>query len=84
MDKPKLARAVKATKFDAMKRFEQTHGFREKPPEMTTFFAKGQAGVWREDLSPAQVARIREAFLPVLETWYPEMLRETARVAASA
>ena len=84
VDKPKLARAVKATNFDAMKRFEATQGFVEKPPEMKTFFARGQAGIWREELTPDQVARIRAAFLPVLETWYPEMLRETGRVAGVA
>ncbi len=84
VDKPKLARAVKATSFEAMKVFEEKHGFAEKPSEMKTFFARGQAGVWRGDLTPAQVGRIREAFLPVLETWYPEMLKETAEVAAGA
>jgi hypothetical protein len=84
VDKPKLARAVRATNFDAMKAFEQKHGFVEKPAEMRAFFAKGQAGVWRDDLSPAQVGRIREAFLPVLEKWYPEMLKETAVVAGAA
>lgn len=83
VDKPKLARAVKATNFESMKKFEEKHGFAEKPAEMKTFFAKGQAGVWREDLTPAQVARIREAFLPTLEKWYPEMLKETAAFAES-
>ncbi|MGI3210385.1 sulfotransferase domain-containing protein [Roseovarius tibetensis] len=81
VDKPKLARAVRATNFETMKKFEQTHGFAEKPSEMKAFFAKGQAGVWREDLTPAQVGRLREAFLPVLEKWYPEMLSETAEFA---
>jgi len=76
-DSPKLARAIKATAFDAMKKQEEEHGFRERPKGMQSFFAKGRAGVWREDLTPAQVARIREAFLPVLEEWYPELLKET-------
>ena len=44
---------------------------------MKTFFAKGQAGVWRDELTAEQVARIREAFLPTLEKWYPELLEET-------
>ncbi len=78
---PKLARAIKATSFEAMKKQEETLGFREKPQVMTAFFAKGQAGVWRDDLTPAQVGRIREAFLPTLEKWYPEMLKETAEFA---
>jgi hypothetical protein len=84
VDKPKLARAVKATSFEAMKKQEREHGFLEKPRGMESFFAKGQAGAWREDLTPAQVARIRAEFLPTLEKWYPEMLEETAAVADSA
>lgn len=84
IDNPKLARAIKATSFEAMKKQEEEKGFFEKPKGMTSFFAKGQAGVWREDLTPEQVARLREAFLPTLEKWYPEMLAETAEVAAGA
>ncbi len=83
-DSAKLARAVKATTFEAMKKQEEKHGFREKPDGMQSFFAKGQAGVWRDDLSPAQVGRIREAFLPTLETWYPEMMAETEEFAGTA
>ena len=84
VDTPKLTYAIKSTSFDAMRKQEEKLGFAERPPEMKRFFAKGQAGTWREDLTPAQVARIREAFLPTLEKWYPEMLKETGEVAASA
>ena len=80
-DRRKLAKSIKATTFEAMKKQEEQHGFREKPEGMTAFFAKGKAGVWREDLTPAQVGRLREAFAPVLERWYPEMLDETAEFA---
>ena len=73
-----------AYRFDQLKKQESTAGFRERPPHMETFFARGQAGVWRDDLTPAQVGRIREAFLPVLEKWYPEMLEETAEFAGAA
>ena len=83
IDKPKLARAVKATSFSAMKKQEKELGFFEKPQAMESFFTKGQSGVWRDDLSPAQVGRIRQEFLPMLEKWYPEMLKETAEFAAS-
>lgn len=84
VDGPKLARAVKATSFEAMKRQEESLGFVERPQGMQKFFARGQAGVWRDDLSPAQVGRLRDGFLPALEQWYPEMLTETAAFAASA
>ncbi|WP_324753871.1 sulfotransferase domain-containing protein [Roseovarius sp. Pro17] len=81
VDGPKLAKAVKATAFANMQKQEREQGFTEKPEGMTSFFAKGQAGVWKDDLTPAQVARIREAFLPALEQHYPEMLRETEEFA---
>ena len=77
VDGPKLARVIRANSFEQMKSFEEKHGFLEKPQGMSRFFAKGRAGVWREDLTPEQVARLRAAFLPALEKWYPEMLRDT-------
>jgi len=79
-----LRRAIRATSFEALKKQEEEKGFRERPDGMERFFAKGQAGAWREDLTAAQVARIREAFLPMIETWYPELLEETAEIAARA
>ena len=82
VDSAKLARAVKATSFANMQKQEREKGFTEKPAGMASFFAKGQSGVWKDDLSPAQVGRIREAFLPALEKYYPEMLKETAEYAA--
>ncbi|MGF1500540.1 MAG: sulfotransferase domain-containing protein [Paracoccaceae bacterium] len=80
----KLRRAIRANSFDALRKQEEEKGFRERPPQMERFFAKGKAGAWREDLTPAQVATLREAFLPTLERWYPELLAETAAVAARA
>ncbi len=82
VDKPRLARAIKATSFANMQKQERDLGFTERPEGMQEFFAKGQSGVWREDLTPEQVGRIREAFLPTIEEWYPEMLRETEAFAA--
>ena len=81
VDKPKLAYAVKATSFKAMQKQEKEIGFAEKPATMKSFFAKGKAGSWREDLTPEQVGRIREEFVDTLETWYPEMSEETERFA---
>ncbi|WP_338550979.1 sulfotransferase domain-containing protein [Roseovarius phycicola] len=75
-DRPKLARAIKATSFEAMKKQEEKLGFGEKPAGMKSFFAKGRAGGWREDLTPQQVGRIRTEFASTLETWYPELLEE--------
>ena len=80
-DKPKLAYAIKATSFESMKKQEENLGFVERPTGMQSFFTKGKSGVWKEDLSQAQVARIREEFLPTLEEWYPELLAETGNFA---
>ena len=84
MDSPKLAKAIKDTSFAAMKKQEEKHGFFEKPKGMSSFFAKGQAGVWKDDLTPEQVGRLREGFLPTLEKWYPELLKETEDFARQA
>lgn len=81
---PKLARAIKATEFAKMQKQETEKGFAERPAGMEAFFVKGQSGVWREDLTPAQVGRIRDAFLPALEQWYPELLEPTKEFAESA
>ncbi|MFO7757094.1 MAG: sulfotransferase domain-containing protein [Roseovarius sp.] len=84
VDRAKLDYAIGETSFDALKKQESEKGFTERPPHMQAFFARGQAGVWREDLTPAQVGRLRAEFLPVLEKWYPEMLAETAEFAGQA
>ncbi|RKF14721.1 aryl sulfotransferase [Roseovarius spongiae] len=84
VNKPKLARAIKATSFANMQKQEREKGFAERPEGMQNFFAKGQAGVWRDDLTPEQVGRIRAAFPKTIEEWYPEMLKDTAEFAAGA
>ncbi len=83
VDRPKLAYAVKKASFKSLQKQEKELGFAEKPAEMKSFFTKGRAGSWREDLTPAQVGRIRDEFRGTLEKWYPEMLDETERFAAS-
>ncbi|MDT8343565.1 MAG: sulfotransferase domain-containing protein [Thermohalobaculum sp.] len=79
-----LRRAIRTVSFDALRKQEEQAGFIERPPGMERFFARGRAGGWREDLTPAQVARLRDAFLPTLTAWYPELLEETAAFAAGA
>ncbi|MEO0819934.1 MAG: sulfotransferase domain-containing protein [Pseudomonadota bacterium] len=79
-----LRKAIRETSFSKLKKQEQEKGFIERPAHMEAFFARGQAGSWREELTPAQVARLRQAFLPALERWFPELLDETAEVAARA
>jgi len=79
-----LRRAIRASSFKALKKQEEEKGFREKPPTAQAFFRKGQVGSWREELTPAQVAAVRDAFLPAIERWYPELVEETAKIAARA
>ena len=79
-----LRRAIRASSFRNLQKQEQEKGFTERPQGMAQFFASGRAGGWREALTPAQVARIRTEFLPTLERYYPELLNETAEVAARA
>ena len=81
VDEAQLSRTLKATSFQVLQKQEVEKGFGERPKEMKQFFATGAAGGWRDALSPAQVARIRSEFLPVLEKWYPEMLDETRKFA---
>jgi len=76
-----LRRALDVASFKSMQKQERQKGFRERPPNMKQFFTRGTAGGWRQDLTPAQVARIRSEFLPTLEKWYPEMLDQTREMA---
>jgi hypothetical protein len=84
VDAPKLAYAIDSTRFAAMRQQEEQLGFTERPAGMAQFFARGQAGQWRDELTPEQVGRLREQFLPAIERWYPNMLDETAEAAAQA
>lgn len=80
----RLRRAIRLTRFSELQKQERRKGFRERPPHMRQFFARGTAGGWREELTPAQVARIRAEFLPAIEKWYPELVGETAAFAEGA
>lgn len=77
-----LKRAVRASSFSELRKQERTQGFSERPDQMEAFFVTGTKGGWRNTLSPAQVARIRTEFHDALEKYYPEMMAETAEVAA--
>lgn len=58
-DPAKVKQAVKACSFDAVRRQEQSDGFKEaKGKEM--FFRRGKAGCWKDDLSKEQVARVEK------------------------
>lgn len=79
-----LKRAIYASSFSELRRQERQQGFSERPAQMETFFTTGTSGGWREALTPAQVARIRYEFEDALEKHYPELMEETAVIAATA
>ncbi len=80
----KLRRTIRRASFETLQKQEARQGFRERPNAMERFFVRGKPGGWREELTPAQVSRIRAEFLPTLESWYPEMLAETEAAARPA
>jgi len=54
-----IARAVRMAEFSELRRQERESGFRETPRGLVRgFFRRGRADAWREELSPAQIARI--------------------------
>jgi hypothetical protein len=56
---PDIQRAVKRASFAELQRQEQEKGFRETPRGMSeAFFRRGEAGAWRRELTPSQVASI--------------------------
>ena len=56
-DPARVARALEHSRFETLQQEEQAKGFRESVGGRA-FFRKGQAGAWREVLSPAQVSAI--------------------------
>lgn len=56
-----VARAVAATRFDALQAEEERVGFREKSLAATRFFRRGVAGGWRDVLPAEQAAAIEQA-----------------------
>jgi len=63
-----IAHAVDSARFTALSQQEQVHGFREAPRRKAAgaFFRRGQAGAWRDELSPDQVARLEAEHAPVM------------------
>ncbi|KRS12449.1 sulfotransferase [Roseovarius atlanticus] len=55
----RLDRAIRFASFDELKKQEDAGGFSEKSPNADRFFAKGQAGQWKDELDPALVTKVR-------------------------
>jgi aryl sulfotransferase len=60
VDEEAVARAVDRAGFDRLKRAEQEHGFVERAPGAPSFFRRGRAGSWRDDLQADLAAAIAD------------------------
>jgi hypothetical protein len=60
VDADSLARAIAATRFDALRAQEERDGFIERGPRAHRFFRRGTAGGWHDTLTPAQAHRIAQ------------------------
>lgn len=56
--KERLERAIRNSSFKALKRQEETKGFKEKSEFAQSFFREGKTEQWREKLSEDQIRRI--------------------------
>ncbi|MDO9414097.1 MAG: sulfotransferase domain-containing protein [Pseudolabrys sp.] len=63
-----IKRAVRLADFTELQRQERAKGFREAPRAQRdgNFFRRGEAGAWREELTPEQVARIENEHAPMM------------------
>lgn len=60
-DAPRLSRAIEFSHFDSMRAQEQQDGFKEKHMRADApFFRRGQAGVWREEITAEQARKIMD------------------------
>jgi aryl sulfotransferase len=77
-----VERAVRHADFDELRRQENEKGFGERMSRAAPFFRSGQAGAWRQDLAPDQVARIEAAHAPMMERLgYPRRMDGELRCA---
>ena len=63
-----VRRAVAFADFAQLRQQEQDSGFREAPRPWAggSFFRRGETGVWRDELSLEQVARLESAHAPMM------------------
>lgn len=61
VDRERLLWAIEETAFDKLQAAEASGGFLEATPH-TAFFRNGKSGVWREELTAAQIQQAEEKF----------------------
>jgi hypothetical protein len=65
-DVDRIHRAVMFSSFETLRQQEQSQGFKERQPGVSSFFRQGRAGGWHEVLTEEQVARIISDHGPVM------------------
>ena len=60
VDRERLERAIQHASFKELKRQEETYGFIEQSQKSETFFHTGKTDQWKSELTPAQIARVRQ------------------------
>lgn len=65
----RLRRAILHASFDQLQKQEQQQGFIERSLKDKAFFGKGQAGVWRDELDPVLVKRIKQSNKRVMKQY---------------
>ena len=61
--------ALDLCRFDKLQQNEQRSGFLEKNVDSNSFFRKGKAGAWQEELNPEQVQSIIEQHAKTMEIY---------------
>lgn len=67
--KASLEKAIKATSFSNLQKYEQDYGFHEKPASAEKFFRKGIVGDWESTLTHAQIDRIIHDHKECMQTY---------------
>lgn len=57
-DAERIAKAIRFSDFEEVKKQEESTGFGERTPRAKSFFRKGEIGSWRESLTPEQAAKV--------------------------
>lgn len=77
-----LRSAVDRVRFDRLQKSEAERGFRETSKKTRTFFRKGAAGGWRDELTDAQVLAVEADQADTMtRLGYPLTTAETARAS---
>ncbi len=62
-----IEQAVRHADFGELQRQESEKGFGERMSRTAPFFRAGEAGAWRRELTPDQVARVEVAHAPMMD-----------------